>query len=298
LPTWKHPRGRQDGKRNMNELRLDSRNAKPYSTTLLAFVAVIALGLAGCDKLKARDLLHQGTQAYAAGQTDAAIEDFKKAMALDPDLLTAQLYLATAYQGQYVPGAPSDDNMKMANQALTEYKSVLDKDPNNISALDGVGSLLFAMANPPFSADKLQESKTYWEKHIAAKPEDPEPYYWMGLIDWTLAYHANAMLRSEYNHANVKKQVHDDQPLPSDLRDKFSAEEAPTVDDGIANIQKAIQRRADYDDAMVYLNLIYRQKADMTANQADRDALLKQADDLVEQVKQIKQKKGSAQPSS
>jgi hypothetical protein len=36
----------------------------------------------------------------------------------------------------------------------------------------------------------------------------------------------------------------------------------------------------------------------MTANQADRDALLKQADDLVEQVKQIKQKKGSAQPSS
>lgn len=265
---------------------------------MLALVAVAALGLGGCDKLKARDLLHQGTQAYAAGQTDAAIEDFKKAKALDPGLQTAQLYLATAYQSQYVPGAPSDDNMKMANQALTEYKAVLDQDPNNLSALDGVGSLLFAMANPPFSADKLEESKTYWQRHIAAKPDDPEPYYWMGLIDWTLAYHANAMLRSEYNHANVKKQVHDDQPLPPDLRDKFSGQNAATVAEGIDMVQKAIQRRADYDDAMVYLNLIYRQKADMTADPAERDALLKQADQLVEQVKQIKQRKGSSQPSS
>jgi tetratricopeptide (TPR) repeat protein len=265
---------------------------------MLALLVVVALGMGGCDKLKARDLLHQGTQAYAAGQTDAAIEDFKKAMALDPGLLTAQLYLATAYQSQFVPGAPSDDNMRMGNQSLTEYKAVLDVDPNNISALDGIGSLLFAMANPPFSADKLQESKTYWERHIAAKPDDPEPYYWIGLIDWTLAYHANAMLRSDYNHANVKKQIKDDQPLPPDLRDKFSGQQAQSVNEGVDMLQKAIQRRADYDDAMAYLNLLYRQKADMSLSPAERDDLLKQADELMDKSKQIKQKKGSATPSS
>jgi tetratricopeptide (TPR) repeat protein len=282
----------------MNVLPFDSKNEKSLSILTLALVAVMALGLGGCDKLKARDLLHQGTQAYAAGQTDAAIEDFKKAKELDPSLLTAQLYLATAYQSQFVPSAPTEENVRMGNQALAEYKGVLDVDPNNVSALDGIGSLLFAMGNPGFSPEKFQESKTYWQKHIQVKPDDPEPYYWIGLIDWTLAWHANQTLRADYNHANVKKQIHDDQPLPPDLREKYMAQHAQTVAEGIDVLQKAIQRRADYDDAMAYLSLIDRQKADMATDPAERDELLKQADTLMDQVKQIKQKKGSATPSS
>jgi tetratricopeptide (TPR) repeat protein len=282
----------------MNVFLFESKDHKSLSIAMLALVTVMAFGLGGCDKLKARDLLHQGTQAYAAGQTDAAIEDFKQAMALDPGLLTAQLYLATAYQSQFVPGAPANDNVRVGNQALEEYKSVLQVDSNNISALDGIGSLLYNMAATPFSPDKYQESKTYWEKHIQIKPDDSAPYYWMGLIDWTLAWHANQTLRSDYNHANVKKQIKDDQPLPPDLRDKLAAEEAPTVEEGIDALKKATQRQADYDDALAYLSLIYRQKADLATTPSDRDDLLKQADDLMGQVKEIKQKKAAAPHSS
>lgn len=263
---------------------------------MLALVAVMALGLAGCDKLKARDLLHRGTQAYAAGQTEGAIEDFKEAMALDPDLLTAQLYLATAYQGEYVSGVTSDQNMRNANQALTEYKDVLSKDPKNTTAMDGIGSLLCAMATTPYAPDTFLEAKTYWEKHIQAAPDDPEPYYWVGFIDWTIAYRANMKLRADYNHENIKKQIKDDQALPSNLRDQFSTSEGQTVDEGIEYMKKAMERRPDYDDAISYLNLLDRQKADLVANNSERDDLLKQADDLMEQVKQIKQKKAAAQP--
>ena len=50
---------------------------------------------------------------------------------------------------------------------------------------------------------------------------------------------------------------------------------------------------------MAYLNLLYRQKADMETDPAARDADTKLADDLVEKVKAIKQKKlNSPQPSS
>ena len=59
-------------------------------------------------------------------------------------------------------------------------------------------------------------------------------------------------------------------------------------------MKKAIERKPDYDDAMAYLNLLYRQKADMVTSTDERDALIKQADDLIEQVKQIKQRKGQA----
>jgi hypothetical protein len=63
------------------------------------------------------------------------------------------------------------------------------------------------------------------------------------------------------------------------------------VDEGVASLQKAIQLRPDYDDAMAYLNLLYRRKADMVESAEERASYQKQADDLVEKVKEIKQKR-------
>ena len=59
-------------------------------------MCLLALGVSGCAKLKARDLLNKGVAAFKNGQSDAAIEDFKQAKEADPDLLNARLYLATA----------------------------------------------------------------------------------------------------------------------------------------------------------------------------------------------------------
>ena len=70
------------------------------------------------------------------------------------------------------------------------------------------------------------------------------------------------------------------------------------MNDGISNLQKAININPDYDDAMAYLNLLYRQKADMETSADARNADLQQADDLVDKVKAIKQKKANVQPSS
>jgi hypothetical protein len=52
-----------------------------------------------------------------------------------------------------------------------------------------------------------------------------------------------------------------------------------------------MELRPDYDDAMAYLNLLLRQKADMETTPEARDADVKQADDLVDKVKAIKQRK-------
>jgi tetratricopeptide (TPR) repeat protein len=271
---------------------------KTRTVLIFAALGLLVSGLAGCNKLKARDLLNQGTVAYKDGQTDKAIEDFKESTELDPSLLMARLYLATAYQGQFIPGAPSDENKRYGAQALQEWQNVLKIDPNNLTALDGIGSLLYNMGNPPFSPEKFEESKTYHQKHIALKPDDPDPYYWVGVIDWTLAWHANQTLRADYNRAHATKQVKDDQPFPVPaMRDEFTAKYGQTISEGVDALKKAIDRKPDYDDAMAYLNLLYRQQADTTADPAQRDELLKQADQLIEQVKQIKQKKGLAPAS-
>src|SRR5947208_7070850 len=242
-----------------------------------AFVFLVA-GASGCNKLKARDALNKGVGAFKNGQYDTSIEFFKEARDLDPSLMNARLYLATAYASQYIPGAPSDANMKLGNQAIAEFKDVLGIDPNNLSAIDGIGSILFQMAGTPYDPKKFEESKSYHEKHIALKANDPEPYYWVGVIDWTLAFRANNQLRAEYNKNNIKKQVKDTDPLPSSVRAQYTAKYGSLVDEGIAALKKAIELRPDYDDAMAYLNLMYRRKADTVESANTRGDLLQQAD--------------------
>jgi len=56
--------------------------------------------------------------------------------------MNARLYLATAYASQYIPGAPSEQNVRLGTQAVNEFKEVLQIDPNNLSAIDGIGSIL------------------------------------------------------------------------------------------------------------------------------------------------------------
>jgi len=264
-----------------------------------AALFILVAGVSGCNKLKARDSLNKGVGAFKNGQYDTAIEFFKQARDLDPSLMNARLYLATAYASQYIPGAPSDANMKLGTQAVTEFKDVLNIDANNLSAIDGIGSIIFQMAGTPYDPKKFEESKTYHQKHIDLKPNDPEPYYWVGVIDWTLSFRANNEIRADYNKNNIKKQVKDTDPLPASVRGDYTAKYGTIVDEGITDLQKAIQVRPDYDDAMAYLNLLFRRKADMVDSADERGNYLKQADDLVDKVKEVKQKRAEQpQPSS
>jgi tetratricopeptide (TPR) repeat protein len=270
------------------------RSASSFRQTAAFLTLLLAVaGFSGCDKLKARDLLNKGVQSFKNGQYDAAVEDFKQAKDLDPSLLNARLYLATAYASQYIPGAPSEQNRNIGKQAVEEFKNILQTNPDNLSAVDGIGSILFQMAGTPYDPKLFEESKTYHQKHIQLKPEDPEPYYWIGVIDWTLAFRANGEMRRDYNEKNVRKQVKDNDPLPPALRAEYLAKYGSLVDEGIADLQKAISLRPDYDDAMAYLNLLYRRKADTVESATERASYQKQADDLVDKVKEVKQKRAS-----
>src|SRR5437016_14596764 len=144
----------------------------PWIRRVSAFAALVILVVwgSGCNKLKARDLLNKGVAAYKNAQYDTAIEDFKQAKDLDPGLMNARLYLATAYASQYIPGAPSEQNVRLGTQAVNEFKEVLQLDPNNLSAIDGIGSILSQTAGTPYDPKKFEESKSYHKKHIELKP--------------------------------------------------------------------------------------------------------------------------------
>ena len=247
------------------------------------------------EQRQAREILYKGVEDLKNGQYDAAISEFQRAKELNPQFLNARLYLATAYAAQFTTGAPSEENQELGRKAVEEFRGVLEIEPQNLSAIDGIGSILFQMAGTPYNSEKLEESKSFHQKHIQIRPNDPEPYYWVGVIDWTLSFRANNELRARYNeHAATRQQVRDQDPLPPDVRQEYIREYGSIIDEGIESLKHAIELRRDYADAMTYLNLLYRRKADTVTYQDERDALLKMADDLVDKVKEIKQRQAES----
>lgn len=248
------------------------------------------------DQREARQALNQGVQAFKNGQYEEAINGFQRAKLLNPRLMNARLYLATAYASQYIPGAPSETNQELGRKSVEEFRGVLDIDQQNLSAIDGIGSILFQMAGTPYDPAKFEESKSFHQRHVQIKPNDPEPYYWVGVIDWTLSFRANNELRARYNQVHLAHQLKDTEPLLPDVREEYVREYGPMIDEGIKCMRQAITLRPDYDDAMAYLNLLYRRKADAVADPSERSDLLLMADYLIDRVKDIKIKRAE-QPS-
>lgn len=241
-------------------------------------------------QVQARDALNHGVEAFKNGRVDEAIRFFIRAKELDPSFLNARLYLATSYASEYIPGAPSEENQRMGQLAADEYKEVFEMDPQNLSAIDGLASILYQRAGQPFDPEMYAESKSYHQKHIELRPKDPQPYYAVGVIDWALSYHANSRLRQSFNASVGGEGLKDSDPLPETLRTEYVQQFGTIVDEGIDKLKRAIALKPDYDDAMVYLNLLYRRKADMAATPAEREQYTSLADELLDRVKEIKGK--------
>jgi tetratricopeptide (TPR) repeat protein len=256
-------------------------------TSLKALVigaaTLAVLATSGCDKLRARDQLNKGVNAYKNAKYDTAIEDFKRAVEYDGTLLNAKLYLATAYAQQYIPGVDSPDNLQNANNAIEQYKAVLEQDPKNINSIKGIAYLYLQMK-------KFDDAKQYYHKAIDLDPNDPEAYYSIGVIDWTQAYQPRMEERA-------KMGLKPDEPMKDkkvcvQLRDAHGA----IIQDGLDNLNKAVQLRQDYDDAMAYINLLYREKADRECDNPDeRAADLKTADEWVDKTMAAKKAKAEKQ---
>ena len=64
------------------------------------------------------------------------------------------------------------------------------------------------------------------------------------------------------------------------------------VEEGIAELTKALKLRPDYDDAMAYMNLLYRERADIhCGDPAAYAADLKKADEWVDRTMATKKAK-------
>lgn len=228
-------------------------NGPARITALAVTLAGIVLSMSGCAQLEARDQLNKGVDAFKSAHYEEAIGHFQRASELDPNLPVAKTYLAKALEQNVVPGLDTPENLKTANQAIDLFKEVLDKNPNDVNSMKEIAGIYL-------SVKQLAKAKEWQKKILAISPNDADAAYTIGVIDWTEAHEntLKALQSAGFNddgEGNVK--------APKKVMEPLAAENAPLVDEGLSYLQKAVKDKPNYDDAMAYLNLIYRRKADV-----------------------------------
>jgi tetratricopeptide (TPR) repeat protein len=259
---------------------------------VLGLAAIVGLFSTGCEKLKSRDEMNHGVQSYKNAHYVDAVNHFKNAVQYDPTNQNAQLYLATSYMTQWVPGADSPENNRAEQAAKQEFQKVLEKDPQNKIALASLASMSYSEAGfgtPEQKSKALQEARSWNLKRIEADPKEAEAYYSLGVIAWAEAY---PNIQTERVKLNMKGD--DPGPIKNEkVRTELQEKYGKVVEDGLGYLQKAIDLDKENDDAMTYLNLLLRKKADLENSPDAAKADVAKAEDLANKSLELKKIKAA-----
>jgi tetratricopeptide (TPR) repeat protein len=243
--------------------------------TASAALLVVLASTVGCAKLRGRDRLVKGINAFKSGQYERAVDDFQEAIQLDPNDDTARLYLATAYSYQVVPNLDTPQNLKIAQKALDGFNYVLSKNPDDVDALRQVASI-------DRNVKRYDQAKKDEMHILSIDPKDAEAAYTIGVIDWTEAYkNATTILGAagltDDGNGNPKKS--------KAVCEKLVAANTDLVNDALKYLTMSVNLKTNYEQAMEYLNLTYRRKADLECgDDAARKADIATADQWVQKA--------------
>jgi tetratricopeptide (TPR) repeat protein len=230
----------------------------------LAVLLVLAvIPLSGCSfmqKLRARDNLNKGVKAFTDMKYDAAAQFFEKSVSLDPNFEDAQMYLATAYTSQFVPGSSDPKSEMMAQKGIETFKKVVanSKDPasrNGMNAMLSVASLYYQLK-------KYDESKEWCNRVLKVNPQNADAYYRIAVIDYDDVFEKTGVQGENVEYMSPEEK----------------AKSQTNIDEGLSSLNKALEIRPTYFDAMEYQNLLWREKAKFEKDEAAKAELIRQAD--------------------
>jgi beta-lactamase regulating signal transducer with metallopeptidase domain len=203
--------------------------------------------------------------AYDAGDFNAAVDHFRKALAQDPNNVNIRLHLANAELRIVHPEGDLAKSPLLAD-ARQQYLEVLARDNGNRQALERLAELDLTMGRP-------QEAREVALKLVQADPLNKNACYLVGFVDWSNVYQAIEKARRASGVADQKGQLADAAARKT-VRDQY----LPAIEEGLRMTNRAVELDAGYADAMAYVNLLLRAKAAIVDDPAEVAALIAQAD--------------------
>lgn len=248
-------------------------------------VLLLASSLAGCSELRGRSRAREGNRLYLDGNYAGAVQQYEEAEKFVPQLAAVALNKGLAYRQLMIPGAKTPANDKNVQGALDafkrlaqiapddsraeqlyvqtlfdgdrfdelarRYESDLQKNPNNLGAINGLVQVYSR-------SDRWDDSLKWLMRRAEVSSHDAEAQYSVGVFIWNRLFQKGGNgERATYSPIAEPKMP----PPPFGDGDIVGEQRLQLADTGIKFLQRALAIRPSYREAMTYLNLLYRQKS-------------------------------------
>ena len=309
-------------------MRKFSSQAAVYAWIALLGIAVAGCGQ--LNALKAKMAFKDANNFYQTQDYRNAATKYEEVIAYNPDLTYAYFFLGNSYDNLYRSARRGEaQNDAYLTKAIQNYKksAEVEKDPkikklaleylvaaygpdklNDPAQAEPVVQRLiqldpsdpanyFALAKIYQDNGEYEKAEEQYLKAREVKPNDPAVYMQLagfynsqGQFDKTMeALHARAEKEPNNPEAYYTiatyywEKAYRDFTTPEPEKIKY-------VQEGLQAVDKAIQLKPDYFEALTYKNLLLRVQANLEKNPQKQQALLKEADQYRDKAQEIRSK--------
>jgi tetratricopeptide (TPR) repeat protein len=290
-------------------------------------------GCSQYGKLRAKQAFKDANVLYAQQEYKRAAALYEEAITQDPELSVAYFYLANSYDNLFKPSRKGEaENDGYLTKAIEYYTKASEKEQDPTLRKRSFEFLVAAYGpdkmNDPtqqepivqrmiqldpqdatnyFALAKIREDAGDYVKAEEvlmqakqARPNDPQVYLQLAGF-----YNRQEEFEKTIDALNQRAAIEPNNPEAfytistyywdkayRDFRLK-EPEKKEFVMKGIAEVDKALQLKPDYMEALTYKNLLLRLQANLEKDQAKQSALLKEADRLRDQALDLQKKQAA-----
>jgi tetratricopeptide (TPR) repeat protein len=269
-----------------------ARAARGIPRPYLALLVVLGLASSACSELQARRHARSGNTLYRDGDYAGAVREYEESERYYNGLQVVALNKGLACRQMMLPGSKTPENEKAVDCALEAFTRAKQITPD-----DARGDQLYVQTL--FDADRFDTLAKMYEDQLAKNDKDlaainglvtvysrstdwrqalkwtarradieshdAEAQYGVGVLIHNLLFQKGGSDKSSFDprpDPNLDpKKAPPKVPPPFGSEDIVGDERIKLSDQGIAYLEKAIAIRPEYKEAMVYVNLLYRQKS-------------------------------------
>jgi tetratricopeptide (TPR) repeat protein len=245
--------------------------------------------LTGCDKIKSKQEIKKGNEFLKAAQYQSALAAYDEALRLDPDETKLHKHIGISYMGMYQPGSKHPKDLEFAQKAIDNLKQYSAAYPEDTKSLEYLVSMYLnteryddaiafyqnellkrnpkdvkamqSLARLYFKKGDFDNGVLWLKKQLEIEGNNPEVYYLIGVQAWDRSYN---------------------------FPDLDPALRAKAVEDGLQALNKAIELKPNYFEAVSYINLLYREKAKMETDPVKKQEYTDTANKYLQQALEMR----------
>lgn len=246
-----------------------------------------------------RMTMKEGHDLYKQQKYDEAIVKYKEILDMDPGNYLATYQIAMSNLAMYHPGSTHPKDTEYADQAISYLEKLMTMDAPDDDTKEKVVKYYLSLLA---SAEKSDKAIAFMEKELEKNPKDKESvlelanlyakkgdfenawkyftrkaeldpnnkeaWYTLGVVAWERSYRGKEMVSD-------------------------AERETLLIPKGLEAFDKALAIDPDYFDALVYTNLLYREKAAMLGRQGkleEAQVAMQTADSYKEKATAVRKK--------